>query len=104
MQVIQTIRDKGAAVVIAVIALSLIGFLLMDANSGTKGGNGFFKSLSSNVGKVDGEAIEKSEFDRKYNAAYDMDREQSAQTGRTTEPERIREQVWNNMVNETIFL
>ncbi|MGG9963975.1 peptidylprolyl isomerase [Ferruginibacter sp. SUN106] len=103
MQVIQTIRDKGAAVVIAVIALSLIGFLLMDANSGTKGGGGFFKSLASNVGKVNGEAIEKSEFDRKYNAAYDMDKEQSAQSGRTTEPERIREQVWNQMVNEAIF-
>jgi hypothetical protein len=35
MQIIQTIRDKGAAVVIAVIALSLIGFLLMDAKSGS---------------------------------------------------------------------
>jgi peptidyl-prolyl cis-trans isomerase D len=56
MQVIQTIRDKGAAVVIAVIALSLIGFLLMDAKSGSKGGGGFLGSLSSNVGKVDGEA------------------------------------------------
>ena len=30
MSIIQTIRDKGAAIVIGVIALSLIGFLLMD--------------------------------------------------------------------------
>ena len=29
MQIIQNIRDKGAAVVIAVISLSLIGFLLL---------------------------------------------------------------------------
>ena len=34
MSIIQTIRDKGAAIVIGVIALSLIGFLLMDARSG----------------------------------------------------------------------
>ena len=31
MQIIQKIRDKGAAIVIAVIALSLIGFILMAA-------------------------------------------------------------------------
>ena len=35
MSIIQTIRDKGAVIVIAIIALSLIGFLLMDSRSGT---------------------------------------------------------------------
>jgi len=103
MQVIQTIRDKGAAVVIAVIALSLIGFLLMDAKSGSKGGGGFLGSLASNVGKVDGEAIEKADFDKKYTAAYEQAKEQAQQTGRNPEPEAIREQVWEQMVNETIF-
>ena len=103
MQVIQTIRDKGAAVVIAVIALSLIGFLLMDAKSGSKGSGGFLSSLSSNVGKVNGQAIEKSEFDKKYTIAYDQDKEQSASTGRSTEPEKLREQVWNQIVNEMVF-
>ena len=29
MQIIQGIRDKGAAIVIAIIALSLIGFILI---------------------------------------------------------------------------
>jgi len=38
MSIIQTIRDKGAAIVIGVIALSLIGFLLMDARSGAAKG------------------------------------------------------------------
>ena len=42
MQIIQNIRDKGAAVVIAVISLSLIGFLLMDAKQGS---NKLFSSL-----------------------------------------------------------
>ncbi len=104
MQVIQTIRDKGAAVVIAVIALSLIGFLLMDAKSGSKGGGGFFNSLGSNVGKVDGVAIEKTEFDKKYTAAYDQAKEQAQQQGgKVPEAENVREQVWNQVVNELVF-
>lgn len=103
MQVIQTIRDKGAAVVIAVIALSLIGFLLMDAKSGSKGGNGFFNSLSNNVGKVNGVAIEKSEFDRKYNSSYEMAKQQAQQSGRNPDPAQVREQVWNQLVAESVF-
>ena len=35
MSIIQTIREKGAVIVIAIIALSLIGFILMDSSSGT---------------------------------------------------------------------
>jgi peptidyl-prolyl cis-trans isomerase D len=105
MQVIQTIRDKGAAVVIAVIALSLIGFLLMDAKSGNKGGGGFLGSLSgSDIGKVNGVAIDKDEFDKKCTAAYEQAKEQAAQQGgRQPELESIREQVWEQTVNETIF-
>jgi peptidyl-prolyl cis-trans isomerase D len=38
MQIIQNIREKGAAIVIGVIALSLIGFILMDAKPGANGG------------------------------------------------------------------
>ena len=40
MSVIQKIRDKYAAVVIAVIALSLVGFILMDAFVGRGRGAG----------------------------------------------------------------
>ena len=59
MQIIQSIRDKGAAIVIAVIALSLIGFILMDAK---QGGSKLFSSFSTNVGKVNGESIELAEL------------------------------------------
>lgn len=98
MQIIQTIRDKGAAIVIAVIALSLIGFLLMDANSG-----GSKLSMTSSLGKVNGEAVEKSVFDKKFNYAYDMAKQQSAQTGQSPNTDQVREQVWNQLVNESIF-
>lgn len=100
MQIIQTIRDKGAAVVIAVIALSLIGFLLMDANSGS---NKFFSSLSRNIGKVNGEVIEAKEFEKRFKIADDMARQQSQRTGQTPNADQTREQVWNQIVAERVF-
>ena len=36
MSIIQTIREKGAVIVIAIIAISLIGFILMDSMSGDR--------------------------------------------------------------------
>ena len=48
MQIIQGIREKGAAIVIGVIALSLIGFILMDAK---QQGNNIF-GASQNIGKI----------------------------------------------------
>ena len=90
MQIIQTIRDKGAAVVIAVIALSLIGFLLMDANSGTKGsGGGFFGSSSNNIGKVNGEPVERALFDEKF-AQADANAEQRTAIWRKTRSRPVK--------------
>lgn len=100
MQVIQTIRDKGAAVVIAVIALSLIGFLLMDANSGSKG---ISNSLSTSIGKVNGEAIERTEFEKRVKQAEDMATQQAQRTGQKPDIYQIRDQVWNQIVVEKVF-
>jgi peptidyl-prolyl cis-trans isomerase D len=100
MQVIQTIRDKGAAVVIAVIALSLIGFLLMDANSGSKG---ISNSLSTSIGKVNGEAIERTEFEKRVKQAEDMATQQAQRTGQKPDIYQIRDQVWNQIVAEKVF-
>jgi len=103
MQIIQTIRDKGAAVVIAVIALSLIGFLLMDAKSGSKGGGGFLNSLNSSVGKVNGVAIEKAEFEQKVKTTEANSEKQQQQYQRKPSAGEIRDQVWQGMVFQTIF-
>jgi peptidyl-prolyl cis-trans isomerase D len=93
MQIIQSIRDKGAAIVIAVIALSLIGFILMDAK---QGGAKLFNSLSSNVGKVNGESIGVAEFNKRVKQTEEMQQ----QRGQTYQ---IREQMWNQMVAEKVF-
>ena len=99
MQVIQTIRDKGAAIVIAVIALSLIGFLLMDAKSGS---NNISSSLSSNIGKVNGHVIERSVFEEKIKQAEAAAARQ--QYGGKPEAGQIREQVWNGIIQENMIL
>jgi peptidyl-prolyl cis-trans isomerase D len=102
MQIIQTIRDKGAAVVIAVIAISLIGFLLMDAKPGSS--NSFFSSNSTSLGKVNGENIDKTEFEKKVKYADDMGKQQAQQSGRPApELAQVREQVWNQVVAEKVF-
>ena len=100
MQIIQTIRDKGAAIVIGVIALSLIGFLLMDAK---QGGTSVFNSLNSHVGKVNGTSIDKADFEKRYNTAYNAAKQQEAQTQQPADAQQIREQVWNQMVAENVF-
>ncbi|HUS03043.1 MAG TPA: SurA N-terminal domain-containing protein, partial [Chitinophagaceae bacterium] len=95
MSIIQTIRDKGAAIVIGVIALSLIGFLLMDARSGSAtlfgGGN------SKTIGVVNGNDIEIDEFNAKVKDA-------EAQYPNTSGGirQQIMQSVWDQMVAERI--
>lgn len=101
MQIIQSIRDKGAAIVIVVISLSLIGFILMDARQGS--GN-FFNSMSSSVGKVNGETIELGEFNKRVKQVEDQDEQRSGQRPGGVRTYQLRDQVWNLMVAEKVFL
>lgn len=95
MSIIQTIRDKGAAIVIGVIALSLIGFLLMDANPG--GGGVFGGGQSKTIGVVNDEDIEIDEFNAKVKDA-------EAQYPNTNGGirQQIMQGVWDQMVAERI--
>ena len=100
MQIIQSIRDKGAAIVIVVISLSLIGFILMDSR---QGGNKLFNSLSSNVGKVNGEDIELAYFNKRVKQTQDIQEQRSGQKSSGTQIYQTREQMWNQIVAEKIF-
>ena len=100
MQIIQTIRDKGAAIVIGVIALSLIGFLLMDAK---QSGNRIFGSISTKVGKVNGDPIELSEFNTRVRQTEAQEEQRSGQKVTGTRTYQIRDQMWNQIVAERIF-
>lgn len=100
MQIIQSIRDKGAAIVITVIALSLIGFILMDARQGS---NRLFGSMSDNVGKVNGETIDAAYFSKRVKEAEDMQAQRTGQRPSGAQAFQVMEQMWNQIVAEKIF-
>lgn len=96
MQIIQSIRDKGAAIVIAVIALSLIGFILMDARQGS---NRLFGSNSTTIGKVNGESIEYHQFLDKVKLVED----QYGSKASGNQGYQIRQNVWDQMVAQILL-
>ena len=100
MQIIQNIRDKGAAVVIAVISLSLIGFLLMDAKQGS---NILFSSSNTDFGSVNGSKIDKDEFTKKVKAAEAQQEQQQQRKLGAAESAQVRDNVWNQLVAEKVF-
>ena len=98
MQIIQTIREKGAPITITLIALALIAFILMDAKQDGKG-----PSPSDSIGKINGKAIDQAEFSKKVKLLEDQEEQQSGQKPTNARSAQIREQVWNQIVAERIF-
>ena len=96
MSIIQTIRDKGAAIVIGVIALSLIGFLLMDARSGAAKGL-FGGGNSKTIGVVNGQEIDYDDFNLKV-----KDAEAQYQNAGAAMRPQIMQSVWDQMVAERV--
>ena len=94
MSVIQKIRDKYAAVVIAVIALSLVGFILMDA---FVGGRGRGSGSSTTIGKVNGEKIDRNDFEKRLTMQQAMYASQGAQR------EQLISSVWEQSIDEIVM-
>ncbi|HKG69476.1 MAG TPA: SurA N-terminal domain-containing protein [Segetibacter sp.] len=94
MSVIQRIRDRYAALVIGVIALSLIGFILMDAFVG-RGRN--MGNANGSVGKVNGEKIERNDFEKRINLQTAMYGEQAPQR------DQLVSSVWDQTVDEIVM-
>lgn len=95
MSIIQTIREKGAVIVIAAIAISLIGFILMD--SGSRGGGVFGGGNSTTLGVVNGEEIGIQQFNKKVDEV-----EQQYPNGGSGQRNQIMQSVWDQMVAERI--
>jgi peptidyl-prolyl cis-trans isomerase D len=95
MSIIQTIRERGAVIVIAIIALSLIGFILMDSRSGT--GKLFGGGNTTTLGSVNGDKIELSDFNDKV-----KEMEQQYQNSGSSQTDQIRQSTWDQMVAERI--
>ena len=96
MSIIQTIREKGAVIVIALIAISLIGFILMDSMSSGRGSL-FGDNNTSTLGVVNGEKIQLDNFNTKVKEI-----EQQYPNNGSSQSQQIMESVWNQMVAERI--
>jgi peptidyl-prolyl cis-trans isomerase D len=93
MSVIQRIRDKGAWIVFGIIALALIAFILQDGVR--RGGNTF--SNTTTIGVINGEKLERTDFEEKLALAQRMYASQGAQR------EQLIGSVWNQEVEKTVM-
>lgn len=93
MSVIQRIRDKGAWIVFAIIALALIAFILQDGVG--RGGSAF--SNTSVIGKVNGEKIERLDFESKLAMQERMYGAQGAQR------DQLIGTLWNQEVERLVL-
>ncbi len=100
MQIIQSIRDRGAAIVIVVISLSLIGFILMDSQGAGANSAG---SLASAVGNVNGEKVELGDFQTRVAQAEAQQQQRTGQAVTGAEANQMRESVWQQIIAEKIF-
>ncbi len=101
MAAIGSIR-KRSGLLVAVIGLSIVGFLLMDAlNSNTSVLRGGRKDT---VGKVNGEKILYTEFMRKVEDGVRSLQERMGPQTQITDEQRnmVRNQVWDDVVSEKI--
>ncbi len=100
MQIIQTLRDKGGIIVIVVIALSLIGFILMDSRTGSENSA---RSLAATVGSINGEKIELGEFNKRVDLTKMMQEQNSRQPVPASQMNQVRENTWQQLVAEKLF-
>jgi len=97
MSILQKIREKAAWLVFGVIALSLIGFILMDARSRFFGG-----SRPTTVGEVNGQKIEYIAFEKEVNAQEENYKSRGYPVNEAMQ-QNIREGVWRQMVEDVLL-
>jgi peptidyl-prolyl cis-trans isomerase D len=92
MSIIQNIRERGAWIIFGIIAIALIAFILQDGIGRKRGATDI-----STLGKVNGEVINKSEFDEKL----DIQVQQYASQG--VKREQMIGYLWEQEVTRLLF-
>jgi peptidyl-prolyl cis-trans isomerase D len=99
MSILQTIRDRAAWLVFGLIALSLIGFLLMDAFVGR---SRLFGNRSTVVGTIDGQKIEYDEFERQVSGQEERYKAQGYPVNDAMQ-QNIRDEVWRQTIEDALL-
>ncbi|HWB93088.1 MAG TPA: peptidylprolyl isomerase [Puia sp.] len=97
MSIIQQIRDKAVWLVSGLIALSLVGFLLMDARSSR-----FFGGHSTVIGEINGQKIEYTSFEQLVSNQEDQYKQRGYPTSEAM-TQNIRDNVWRGMVEDAVL-
>lgn len=102
MSVIQTIRDKYIGLVVGAIIVALIGFLVMDAMQSNV--RSIFSGDQTLLAEINGQRIDYKKFEA-LRARYEENMKSRSKDGNLSDMERsqINEQVWNDLVNETVM-
>ncbi len=98
MSVIQSIRDKYARWAVVAIAISLLGFILMDAFSGRSSLGG----SSTTIGEINGRKVDYIDFERKVKAQEEQARAQGYDMGESGR-QQVSESVWNGEITQTLM-
>lgn len=99
MSIIQQIREKAAWLVFGLIALSLVGFLLMDAFVGR---SRLFGNRSTVIGSVNGEKIEVAEFEKAVTDQEDQYKSRGYQVNDAM-LQNLREMVWRQLTGDVLL-
>lgn len=99
MSVIQQIRDKYARWAVVAIALSLLGFILMDAFAGR---TSVFGGNNTTLGSINGKDIDVQEFEQKVKAQEAMAQQQGYNMGEEGR-QQILESVWNGEIDRALL-
>jgi peptidyl-prolyl cis-trans isomerase D len=99
MSVIQKIRDKYARWAVIAIAVSLIGFILMDAFTGR---SQLFGGNSTTIGKINGKSVDYIDFEKKVKDQEAVARQQGMDRGDEGRHQVI-ESVWNDEISTTLL-
>jgi peptidyl-prolyl cis-trans isomerase D len=100
MSVIQKIRDKYARWAVVAIALSLLGFIMMDAFAG-KGS--LFGGNNTTVGKINGKKVDYHEFVKKVDAAEKFQRDQQGGDLGESGRQQVIQAVWDQEVSDVVL-
>src|SRR4249919_3325396 len=99
MSIIQQIRDKAAWLVFGLIALSLVGFLLMDAFVGK---SRLFGGSSNTIGSVNGEKLDYVDFQKQISGREEQYKSQGYPINEMMQ-QNIKDGVWKEFVEATIL-
>jgi peptidyl-prolyl cis-trans isomerase D len=98
MSIIQQIREKAAWLVFGIIALSLIGFIFMDARTSRL----FSGNRPTVVGTIDGQNIEFNDFQRQVTSAEEQAKLRGYPMNEAIQ-QNIKETVWKQVVEDALL-